>query len=210
MRPITAALLVAATGCASRAAAQFADPVDETARRYAISSPIRLAAFLAQVGHESGSLGRTVENLNYSADLLLATWPARFTREMAEQMARKPEAIANHVYGGRLGNDSRGDGWKYRGRGLIQVTGKTNYEAITEGLAEKLGESVPDFVLQPDLLSDPRWSALSAGCYWDDRHLNELADMGEFDKITTRINGGQHGKADRRARFSRAMKALAS
>lgn len=210
MRPITAALLVAATGCTARNGALFAEPMVETASRYAISNPIRLAAFLAQVGHESGSLGRTVENLSYSADLLLATWPARFTREMAEQMARKPEAIANHVYGGRMGNDRDGDGWKYRGRGLIQITGKTNYEAITEGLAERLGDAVPDFVLQPDLLAEPRWAALSAGCYWDDRHLNELADMGDFDKITTRINGGQNGKADRRARFQRSMKALAS
>lgn len=209
MRPITAPLLVAAVGCSQAVAQRFLEPIADTARAYSITSPVRLAAFLAQVGHESGSFGRTVENLSYSADGLLATWPARFTREMAEQMARKPELIACHVYGGRLGNNKDRDGWTYRGRGLVQITGKTNYEAITEGLAEKVG-AVPDFVLQPDLLADPRWAALSAGCYWNDRHLNELADMGDFDKITTRINGGQNGRADRRDRFSRAMKALAS
>lgn len=208
MRPITADLLVKAVGCTPANGRRFAEPIADTCRAYAITSPVRLACFLAQIGHESGSFGRTVENLNYSAAGLLATWPSRFTEAMAAQMARNPEAIANHVYGKRLGNDHDGDGWRYRGRGLVQVTGKTNYEAITEGLSEKVG-AVPDFVLQPDMLADPRWAALSAGCFWDDRHLNDLADMGAFDKITERINGGQNGKADRRHRYGLAMKALA-
>lgn len=197
--------LVLAVGCTQALAARFEEPLRDTCRTYEIDTGSRLAAFLAQVGHESASLSRTVENLNYSAQGLLATWPARFTRALAEQMARKPEQIANHVYGGRLGNRNTGDGWRYRGRGLIQVTGQANYEGITETLAEKVG-GVPDFTLHPELLESPKWAALSAGAYWDDHELNELADRGQFDQITTRINGGQVGKADRRARYSRAMR----
>lgn len=209
MRAITAELLVKAVGCSLAVAQRFEAPIVETARVYDISTVGRLASFLAQTGHESMSFSRTTESLDYGADGLLATWPDRFTRALASQMARRTQEIANHVYGGRLGNNRDGDGWKYRGRGLIQVTGKTNYEAITESLAEKVG-AVPDFVSQPALLAEPKWAALSAGCFWNDRHLNDLADVGDFDRITSRINGGQIGKADRRARLNRAMKALAS
>lgn len=201
----TAKQLVAATGCTQVNADRFVTPLRDACQLYEIDTAGRLAAFMAQVGHESMSLSRTVENLNYSAQGLLDTWPSRFTRAMAEQMARRPEDIANHVYGGRLGNHNPGDGWRYRGRGLIQVTGQVNYEGITETLAEKMG-GVPDFTLHPELLESPKWAALSAAAYWDDHDLNELADRGQFDQITTRINGGQVGKADRRARYSRAKR----
>jgi putative chitinase len=201
----TAKQLVAATGCTQVNADRFVTPLRDACQLYEIGTAGRLAAFMAQVGHESMGLSRTVENLNYSVQGLLSTWPSRFTRALAEQMARKPEQIANHVYGGRLGNHNPGDGWRYRGRGLIQVTGQVNYEGITETLAEKVG-GVPDFTLHPELLESPKWAALSAAAYWDDHDLNELADRGAFDQITTRINGGQVGKADRRARYSRAMR----
>lgn len=194
-----------AVGCTPGLADRFAEPLRETCRIYEIDTGPRIAAFLAQVGHESAGLSRTTENLNYWAAGLLLTWPKRFTRDMAERMAKQPQVIAEHVYGGRLGNRHAGDGWKYRGRGLIQVTGLANYEGITETLAEKVG-GVPDFTLHPELLESPKWAALSAGAYWDDHELNELADRGQFDQITTRINGGQVGKADRRARYSRAMR----
>lgn len=208
MPPITAPLLVAAVGCARSVAERFAGPIREACHRFEINSPRRVAAFLAQTGHESASFRVTVENLNYSAAGLVATWPARFTREAAQAMERQPERIAEHVYGGRMGNRNPGDGWRYRGRGLIGNTGRVNYEAVTEALLEAF-DAVPDFVLHPEQLEQPRWAALSAGSYWHDHELNLLADAGEFDRITTRINGGQNGRADRRERFSRALRALA-
>lgn len=208
MPPITANVLVKAVGCSLATAAVYAEPMRETCRLFRIDTPVRLAAFLAQVGHESGSFARVIENLNYSAAGLVGTWPSRFTPASAALYARQPERIANHVYAGRMGNHAPGDGWKYRGRGLIQITGKVNYEATTEALMEHL-DAVPDFVINPELLAEPRWAALSAGSYWSDHELNALADAGQFDKITTRINGGQNGRSDRRERYQRALKALA-
>ena len=196
-----------AAGCSAATAAKWAEPLRAACLRYEIDTPARLAAFFAQVGHESASLTRTVENLNYSAEGLLRTWPSRFTRESATLLARKPEQIANRVYGGRLGNgpEATGDGWRYRGRGLIQVTGKANYAGIRDTLRERV-QDVPDFELQPHLLESPQWAALSAAAYWDDHDLNALADAGEFRKITTRINGGQIGAADRNARYAKARR----
>lgn len=208
MQSITANALVRAVGCSLATGAVYAEPLRETCELFGISTPARLAAFLAQVGHESGGLSRVVENLNYGAAGLVATWPSRFTTKTAALYARQPERIANVVYSGRMGNHAEGDGWRYRGRGLIQITGKVNYEATTEALLERLN-AVPDFVLHPEKLAEPRWAALSAGSYWSNHELNDLADAGQFDKITSRINGGQHGRADRRDRFQRAMKVLA-
>ncbi|UHQ21908.1 glycoside hydrolase family 19 protein [Lysobacter sp. 5GHs7-4] len=207
MKAITADLLVRAVGCTRAMAAVYAPHLAEGCRRFEINTSARLAAFLAQIGHESGSFGRVVENLNYGAEGLLGTWPSRFTRVQAAAMARKPEQIANYVYAGRLGNTAPGDGWRYRGRGLIQNTGKANYEGIGELLRQSVG-GTPDFVAHPEQLEQPRWAALAACAYWADHHLSQLADKGEFDKITTRINGGQIGRADRRARYEQAKKAL--
>lgn len=207
MAPITANALVRAVGCPSVVAALYAEPLREACDLFQINTRDRLAAFLAQVGHESGGLSQTEENLNYSAAGLVATWPNRFTSASALLYARQPQKIANHVYGNRGGNRDPGDGWKYRGRGLIQTTFRSNYEATTEALLEKL-PTVPDFVINPEQLATPRWAALSAGSYWSDHELNALADSGEFDKITKRINGGQHGRADRIERFQRASRAL--
>lgn len=208
VRTVTAQLLVDAMGATPSDAVRFADAIEDAATAYQIDTAARLAAFLAQIGHESQGLRRTSENLNYSAGRLLAVWPSRFTSSQAASLEHNPEAIANHVYGGRLGNTQPGDGWRYRGRGLIQVTGRRNYEAITEELAEVVG-SVPDFVLQPDLLENPRWAALSAAAYWGSRHLNELADAGKFDAIGRAINGGNNGAEDRRARHKRALELVA-
>ncbi len=201
----------AAVGCGRSLAEQYEQPLQAAWRRYGIDTPLRLAAFLSQVGHESGSFGRTVENLNYSAKGLLATWPSRFNRASADACARKPEQIANKVYGGRLGNGDAdtGDGWRYRGRGLIQITGKANYEAITELLvSHQPPDAIPDFVLQPELLELPQWAAMSAAAYWDDHDLNKLADASDMDRLTRRINGGLIGLADRKARYARALRVL--
>lgn len=201
----TAKTIEAAVGCAASTAKRFELPLRDACARFLIDTPRRLAAFLAQVGHESAALSRTVENLNYSAQALLRTWPSRFDAKSAEQFARKPEAIANHVYGGRMGNRDAGDGWRYRGRGLIQITGKANYEAITEAMASY---GPPDFVLQPELLEAPQWAAMSAGAFWDEHELNDLADKGDMDRMTRVINGGSNGLPDRKARYARALRVL--
>lgn len=208
MLRITADLLLAAVGCSQSLANTWAKPLGIVSALYEINTPARLAAFLAQVAHESVGLSRTVENLNYTADRLLAVWPSRFNQTTARQLDRKPQLIAEHVYGRRLGNTATGDGWRYRGRGLIQVTGKANYEAIRDEMRAVMRD-VPNLVTDPDALAEPRWAAASAAAYWNSRGLNEPADRGAFDEITRRINGGQVGAMDRRERYARARNALA-
>jgi putative chitinase len=205
---LTAEILQAAGGCTRGNALCWAQPLSEACALYEIDTPARLSAFLAQVGHESGGFIRTVENLNYSAEGLLKTWPSRFTPASAAAVAHHPGLIAGVVYNGRLGNKDPGDGYRFRGRGLLQVTGRANYEAVVELLRERLA-NVPDFGALPDILSEPKWAAYSAAAFWADHGLNALADIGAFDKITQRINGGSTGAADRRARYERARGALA-
>lgn len=208
MIPITAALMVSAAGCGHGLARTWAGPLDTACRRFGITTPARLADFLAQLGHESGGFARTVENLNYQPARMVAVWPSRFrTLEDAKPYAQNPAALANFVYGGRLGNSQPGDGWRFRGRGLLQVTGRANYRAVTDLLREA-GIQCPDFTLDPDSLAEPRWAALSAAAWWADKGLNELADAGEFVRQTIRINGGKTGLADRQARRARAIAAL--
>lgn len=200
-----------AVGCNAEAANKWAGAIRAACRKFDIDTPERLAAFLAQVGHESGSLARVVENLNYSADGLLRTWPTRFDRATATALARKPEAIANRVYANRMGNGSpeTGDGWRYRGRGLIQLTGRANYAGMSETLSEAGVAGAPDFELQPELLESPMWAAMSAAGFWHDHDLNALADRRDFARITRRINGGTHGAADRGARYAKALRVFA-
>ncbi|MFC0677510.1 glycoside hydrolase family 19 protein [Lysobacter korlensis] len=207
MTSITADLLVRVMGCPRSVAAEWARPLDEACRLYEITTPARVAAFLAQVGHESAGLTRVVENLNYSVDGLLRVWPKRYTLRLAEFHARKPELIANFVYGDRLGNKLPDDGYRYRGRGPMQVTGRANYEAMRDVMRIRAGK-VPDFVELPDLLAEPKWGALAAAAYWHSRHLNVLADAGRFTEITRRINGGTNGNEDRLSRYGRAKRAL--
>lgn len=194
---------------ARRQAGVFVPALNEAMTRFKIDSTVRAAAFLAQVGHESGGLTRLVENLNYNAAGLAATWPSRFRAPdgkpsaLAEQIARKPEAIANAVYGGRMGNGSpaSGDGWRYRGRGLIQLTGRANYTEAGKALGV-------DLAAKPELLESALWACLTAAWFWASHGLNELADAGRFDDITQRINGGQNGREERHALWERAKAAL--
>lgn len=206
---LTADKLQAAMGCTRATAALWAQPIDEACRRYEINTAARLCAFLAQIGHESASLSRLSENLNYSADGLRRVWPSRFDEATAQAYARKPEMIANKVYADRMGNgpESSGDGYKYRGRGPIQITGKANYEAMTDAVRAKFNDA-PDFVANPGALLDPKWGAATACAYWDNRRLNALADKGDFRGITLRINGGLIGMDDRLARYARAKRVL--
>ena len=187
---------------AGQVAGVFVPVLNTAMSRYQIVGAKRIAAFIAQVGHESGHLTRLVENLNYSADALRRNWPSRFSVELASAVARKPEQIANIAYGNRMGNSAPGDGWKYRGRGLIQITGKDNYRACGEALGLYL-------IAQPELLEKPQHACMSAAWYWATNGLNTLADAGKFDAITQRINGGQTGAVDRQAAYVRALKVLA-
>ncbi|MGP5481154.1 glycoside hydrolase family 19 protein, partial [Pseudomonas helleri] len=114
----------------------------------------------------------------------------------------KPEQIANNVYAGRMGNSAPGDGWKYRGRGLIQLTGKTNYRRCGEALGL-------DLLTQPELLEKPQHACMAAAWFWGSNGLNSLADKGDIETITQRINGGLTGLADRQAIYARALKVLA-
>ncbi|MNG03116.1 Chitinase class I [compost metagenome] len=148
-----------------------------------------------------------VENLNYSAQGLMKTWPSLFDTQLAAEYARQPERIANVAYNARMGNTAPGDGWKYRGRGLIQITGKNNYIACGEALGM-------DLLTTPSLLETPKGAALSAAWYWDSRNLNALADAGDIQNIGSLINTGRRGRvpngaAERLALYQAALKALA-
>ena len=168
---------------------------------FSINTPRRLAHFLAQCAHESGNFKLTTENLNYGMNGLRTVFKRHFPTEvLAMQYARKPERIANLVYANRMGNgpESSGDGWKYRGRGYIQLTGKVNYQAF-DGY-------VPENILdQPDLVAT-KYPLLSAGWFWHTRKLNTLADTGGesvVPTITRRVNGGTNGLEDRILKFKK-------
>ena len=186
-------------------------------QEFAITTPARAAAFLAQVAHESGELARLVENLNYSAAGLRKTWPSRFRDDAtAAKYARRPMAIANRVYANRLGNgdEHSGDGWRYRGHGPIMVTGKANYEAMEKALGVPLVE-------HPELLVHPEHGSRSAAYFWQSRGLNKVVDAGEavaakdgpleaFRASTRVINGGLIGWPERLVYWKRARAVLAA
>jgi putative chitinase len=182
--------------------AKWEEPLQATFDKYDINTPKRQAAFLGQCAHESGNFKTLQENLNYSAEGLMKTWPSRFsTKEIADQYARQPAKIAGKVYNGRLGNTSEEEAAKYLGRGLIQLTGKENYERCGNAIGV-------DLVGQPDLLVQPDYAAMSAGWFWNKKGLNELADAQEHGQITKRINGGTIGLDDRIAKTTKAAQAL--
>lgn len=178
---------------AARGAADlYAHPLSDATDRFGISTPARLAAFLAQVAEESAQLNRVSENLNYRATSLTSLFPRHFNEASAAAVEHQPERIANILYAGRMdnGDEASGDGWAFRGRGLIQITFRRNYGACGEALGLPLLD-------QPDLLLQPDNAAASAAWYWAANGLNELADAGEFVAITRRINGGTFGEGDR-------------
>ena len=178
------------------------EPLQETFEKYQINTPKRQACFIGQCMHESGGFKFLRENLNYSAKALMNTWPSRFPdADIAEQYARQPEKIANKVYSGRMGNTEDGDGAKFIGRGLIQLTGKDNYTAFGEAISE-------DLVANPQLVEEPRYAALSAGWFWNKRGLNALADAMDIETLTKRINGGSIGIDDRKAKISMVLNAI--
>ncbi len=183
---------------------QWVEPLEEVFHRYEINTPERQAAFIGQCAHESANFRTLEENLNYSAEALMKTWPSRFpTMEVAQQYARNPEKIANKVYGGRMGNgtEETGDGWLYHGRGLIQLTGKDNYMLASDALGM-------DFIHSPDYVLVPKYAALTAGWYWNKRQLNKEADAKDYTGMTKKINGGTIGLNDRIAHIQHAHEVM--
>ena len=177
-------------------------PLEETFSKYDISTPQRQACFIGQCAHESGNFKTLQENLNYSAEGLMKTWPSRFsTKEVADQYARNPAKIAGKVYNGRMGNTNEEEASKYLGRGLIQLTGKENYANC--GTALNI-----DFVGNPTLLIEPKYAALSAGWFWNKKGLNQLADNQDYETMTKRINGGLIGLDDRKAKINKVLTIL--
>jgi len=177
-------------------------PLEETFVKYDISTPQRQAAFIGQCAHESGNFKTLQENLNYSAEGLMKTWPSRFaTKEIADQYARQPAKIAGKVYNGRLGNTSEEEASMYLGRGLIQLTGRENYANCGTALGL-------DLVGNPNLLIEPKYAALSAGWFWNKKGLNGLADTSDFETMTKRINGGLIGLEDRKVKIAKALTVL--
>lgn len=209
--PITIGLLEA-LGVRHALAVQYAPLLAIAAHRYHINTtPRRVAAWLATLAHESARFTRLVESLNYSAEGLAATWPARYAdmagqpTATARRIARRQEDIANLTYAGRLGNGSAGsgNGWKYRGRGLIQITGRSNYAA--SGLVLDL-----DLLEHPELLEQPYNAALSAAEWWRRHGCNELADTGNMAAVTRKVNGGLTGLDDRLKLYAGAMTYIGS
>lgn len=187
-------------------AAIWLGPLNAAFIRFDINSKARAAAFLAQVGHESADFTRLEESLNYTAPRLMAVWPGRFpTLPSATPYAGNPQKLANRVYADRLGNgpESSGDGFRFRGRSLLQLTGRANYRLAGAALGLNL-EGNPDLLLQ----AGP--AALVAGWFWRARGCNELADLNSADgfrRITVKVNGGEVGLKDRQARWEQALAA---
>jgi len=171
---------------------------------YEIDTPERVAAFLAQCAHESGGFKFIQENLNYKAESLCRVWPKYFPNmDVANQYAHKPEKIANRAYANRMGNgpEESGDGWAYCGRGLIQLTGKSNYSKFAESIDTPL-EEIPEFLATFE-------GAIQSACwFWETNNLNQYADSGDILTMTKRINGGTLGLEDRQNHYQHAIQVL--
>ena len=180
----------------------YIEPLNTVAEYYDMTkNPARLAGFLAQVAHESGGFTAVKENLNYSAKGLATTFKKYFpTEDIAEPYERKPEKIANRVYANRMSNgpEESGDGYRFCGRGLIQLTGRANYTKFAADLGISIEETVA-------YLETPNGAVASAGWFWDNNNLNQYCDSGDFVTLTKRINGGTIGLADRQHHFDEAM-----
>lgn len=212
---ISIAELARAAQCTDDLAQTWATPLSDAMQARSIDTPCRAAAFLGQVLHESAGLTRLTENLNYSAARLVQVWPAHFclpptvspSRQDATQYAHRPEPLANLIYADRMGNGPAlsGDGWRFRGRGLMQITGRTAYTRAAQGLGL-------DLVEDPDLLLLPMHAAQSAAWYWSTVDGNAYADedsASAFENLTVAINGGVMGLQQRSELWKRAKTVLA-
>lgn len=183
---------------------KWVDPLNETFERFGILTPHQQAAFIGQCGHECGNFRVLEENLNYRAETLMKLWPRRFpTLEFAKQFERNPKKIANSVYANRMGNrdEASGDGYRFRGRGCIQLTGSANYYHAGKALGV-------DFIMEPDLVATPQYAALTAGFFWNTQKLNDIAESGNNLALTKKINGGTIGLNDRILHTNQALALL--
>jgi len=210
-----------AAGIKRDVAERWLPHVQAALARFGIESERQVAAWLAQTAHESGGYTMLTENLNYSADTMAVVWPKRFAEmgsdgkpkkdakgksipsKFALALHRKPEMIANVVYANRMANGptESGDGWRYRGRGLKQLTGKDNYTRCGKGLGI-------DLVASPDLLLEPEGAALSAAWFWSVNKCGPIADADDFVGLTKKINGGTIGLEDRQRRYKAVLASL--
>ncbi|QHB31864.1 glycoside hydrolase family 19 protein [Yersinia canariae] len=198
-----------AANISAELSARWILPITLAMKEFGITTPVQQAMFIAQVGHESASFTLLVESFNYSINGLLATFGKRLSADQASALGRQPgeksvpvnrqRAIANLVYSGRMGNKAVDDGWKYRGRGLIQITGLDNYRAC--GTALKL-----DLISNPDQLQSDVNAVRSAAWFWQSRNCGQYAD--DIQRVTQLINGGNNGINDRKARFELAKQEL--
>jgi putative chitinase len=188
---------------------EWADALNATFERFNILTPRQMAAFIGQCGHESGNFRVLQENLNYRAATLLSLFPRTqrrtwgFTPEEAAEYERQPKRIANRIYSNRMGNrdEASGDGYRFRGRGCIQLTGSANYHHAGQALGV-------DLIMEPDLVATPQYAALTAGWFWNTQKLNALAEAGDWTGLTKRINGGTIGLEDRKKHINQALAVL--
>ena len=182
---------------------QWTEALNKILPDYEIDTPQRVAAFVAQSAHESGNFTALHENLNYRAETLRKVFPKYFTDASAAQIASQPnkaELIANRVYANRMGNgdEASGDGFRYCGRGLIQLTGKSNYQAFAESIETPV-EQIPEFLATFE-------GAIQSACwFWESNNLNQYADSGDIVTMTKRINGGTIGLEDRKKHYEHAL-----
>jgi len=212
---VTLDQLRSATGATPANAQKYLDPLNTAMQLYGIDTKERVAGFLSQIGHESGALSRVVENLNYRVDALLSLFSRQrisendaraYGRNDSIKQPADQESLANILYGGpwgakNLGNTEYGDGWKYRGRGLKQLTGRYNYKVCGEALGIGLVDN-------PELLEQPLPAALSAAWFWRSKNLDQHADVQDIEKLTRAINGGTLGLDERKRLFAAAMTTL--
>ncbi len=183
---------------------QWVTALNDTFSQFGILTPNQQAAFIGQCGHECGHFRILEENLNYRAATLMKLWPKRFpTLEIANAYAGNPKKIANMVYANRMGNrdESSGDGYRFRGRGCIQLTGHANYFHAGKALGV-------DFVMEPDLVATPKYAAMTAGWFWSTHGCNEAAEAQDWVKLTKKINGGTIGLEDRIVHTKNALSVL--
>jgi putative chitinase len=182
---------------------EWVDALNATFTRFNISTPIQQASFIGQCSHECGNFKILSENLNYRAEALMKLWPRRFDAIKAQTCARNPKLIANTVYSSRMGNrdEASGDGYRFRGRGCIQLTGHANYFHAGKACGV-------DFVMEPDLVATPMYAAMTAGWFWDTHKLNDFANRKDYVGMTKKINGGTIGLQDRIAHIEQALAVL--